>query len=243
MTSPDNSWRSSLLSYLTSEGSPGRESILLLLSSPGHPQDHAALHLDACQPWSRGGAGHFTGFLEILFLAPERILREADEVAAEACGKVHREVRGDPRYSPKEWVHVRISLLPNVPIFRRPTLPRSEDVGLLVEIRGTVVKTALPRTLEKAKTMRCSRCGTEFLASADYAQFYRLSRPSSCPGSSGCPGTYFSVVSRAGEKNNLELCADFQEIKVQEQVSKVNVPQTRMKLRVVLIVCSSLEIA
>ncbi len=67
--------------------------------------------------------------------------------------------------------------------------------------------------------MRCPRCGATFLSPGDYGQFYRPVRPTVCPGASGCPGSYFAVVSDPGESQNLEMCVDYQEVKIQEQVS------------------------
>ncbi len=97
------SWHSNFETYLTSKASPGREGVLGLLRSTSAPDEHTALLLDACKTWE----GDFGKFLETLFLDPERILCEADQVLRKACQEVYDEVKGeDGGCSLKEKVSV-----------------------------------------------------------------------------------------------------------------------------------------
>ncbi len=141
-------------------------------------------------------------------------------MAVEACRQVFDQKQGRDRdgLTLKHNVHLRISVLPNVYPFVRAGLPRSQDVGQLVQLRGTVVRAVQPRMLEKTKRLICSRCGGTCEADADYSQFYRLQRPAVCPVGAGCKGTYFNLAAKPEDKNNADTCVDFQEVKIQEQV-------------------------
>ena len=99
---------------------------------------------------------------------------------------------------------------------QRTTVPKSEDVGLLVALKGTVIKSSVQRMLEFKRLVQCAKCGHTFQVEADFEQYYKMILPAKCPNSQGdCPGNTFKTV---GKDLNFELCRDYQEIKVQEQV-------------------------
>lgn len=93
--------------------------------------------------------------------------------------------------------------------------PFCADIGEVVALKGTVIKSSLPRMLEFAKTFSCAKCGHSFTEQADYHQSYKFDPPSVCPGDDSCPSTYFKAVDGVV---NSEFCRDYQEIKIQEQL-------------------------
>lgn len=71
--------------------------------------------------------------------------------------------------------------------------------------------------LEFARMMVCGRCAHSFLLEADYELHYKMNIPKKCPNTVPCEGKVFLPATKA---INIDLCRDYQEIQVQEQVSK-----------------------
>ena len=77
----------------------------------------------------------------------------------------------------KHNVHVRFFSLPQFPEFFRNTIPRSCDVGKLLSISGTVIRTTTVKMLECEREFVCTRCKHSFTVEADFEQYYLLPRP------------------------------------------------------------------
>eukprot|EP01132_Coremiostelium_polycephalum_P009733 gene9733-11953_t len=93
------------------------------------------------------------------------------------------------------------------------TLPRSSDYGLFVEFRGTVVRTAQPKVLERTKNFECTKCGHIIESTIDYEQYNMFVLPKRCTNpESNCVGGTFNPINQPGEH------IDYQEIKLQEQI-------------------------
>lgn len=202
---------SALRRYLTTGA--GRPMIEDLLKRPD-PDRPASLVLSAAQL-------NAVGLHEVwphVLLQPEKALAACDRALARACQDVYAELEDRSDCSVKTKVHFRLSDLPREEELSRSTVPRGRDAGLFLALRATVVKVGAPKMLETAKTFACAKCGHTFLLRADYDTYYGLERPAACPGASRCTGTNFQAV--RGADANLEFCRDFQEIKVQEQVTK-----------------------
>ncbi|XP_071450357.1 uncharacterized protein [Hetaerina americana] len=122
-------------------------------------------------------------------------------------------------YTIKPKVHARMTALPVCPELHRITLPRNNDVGCFLRFTGTVVRTTTPKMLEFQRSYRCTKCGLTSVAKADYDQFYAIPIPSKCKNPESCPGTNFSAM----QVINSENFKDFQEIKIQEQASKLSI--------------------
>ena len=121
---------------------------------------------------------------------------------------------------PKEHIHFRVMGMPMCPEVHRSTIPRNQDFGKFLCIQGTVIRTTQARILEYEREYKCTKCGHEFLAKAEYDQYYMIQVPVQCPKSSGnCRSTSFKAV----EKNIPVYRKDYQEIKLQEQIQKLAV--------------------
>ncbi|XP_046400755.1 DNA helicase MCM9-like [Ischnura elegans] len=125
----------------------------------------------------------------------------------------------EKKYAIKPKVHARMTALPVCPELHRITLPRNDDVGCFLRFTGTVVRTTTPKMLEFQRTYKCTKCGHISLAKADYDQFYAIPAPSKCKNPEECPGNNFSAIQVIDSTN----FKDFQEIKIQEQASKLNI--------------------
>lgn len=115
----------------------------------------------------------------------------------------------------KRNVHVRITALPICPELHKSAFPRNEDVGCFLRITGTVVRRTVSKMLEYGKEYICSKCKYSFTVMADYELHYVLNAPSTCKNPEGCEGTNFAAM-------DSYLYKDYQEIKLQEQVAKLD---------------------
>ena len=122
-------------------------------------------------------------------------------------------------YKPK--VHVRISNMSS-PGYYRVRLPRSDMVGSMVTVRGTVIRTGTPQMLEYSRLVQCTRCKHRFRIEADIEEYFRFPKLPQCPSKEGaggkaCPSKVFQPVEGSAK------CRDYQEIKVQEQIQSLGV--------------------
>jgi len=124
-------------------------------------------------------------------------------------------------YDPRP-LHARLVHLPPHMQFCKPTLSSisSADVGTVVQICGTCVRTGPVRMMETIRTYQClgKGCGHTFSVNADFGTTNNaLPQPIVCPRPAGeCDSTSFAVVADGSEH------ADYQEMKVQESASALN---------------------
>jgi DNA helicase MCM9 len=139
------------------------------------------------------------------------------------------------QWSLKDKVYCRIQDMPPIPQLRKPNISclRSTDVGGLLEVSGTVIRTGMVKLLERTKTYTCgsSRCKHKFTVSADLMQGNILIPPTACPSNTGnlCKSTTFQQV------EDETLACDYQEIKIQEQVQNLAVGSIPRSIIVVLV--------
>ena len=142
---------------------------------------------------------------------------------------------------PGEWinkrnVHVRIINLPDCFIKDKVSDIRSADYNRLIQVSGTIVRTLSVQMLESMKTFRCEgrTCNNcEFHVPADVEQGYAFVAPKKCPsdpranrGGKPCNCTQFEQID--------ERLTDFQEIRIQENVSKLSMGSMPRSISVIL---------
>lgn len=87
--------------------------------------------------------------------------------------------------------------------------------------------------LEAQKRFECLKCQSRFPMTYDREQHNLIPKPFMCLGTKGCEGTKFKeVVMQAGELP--DSCLDYQEIKIQEDVSKLVLGSIPKSIAVVL---------
>ena len=124
----------------------------------------------------------------------------------------------------KQHVHTRLKNMPICPELTRATLPRTDDVGRFLAITGTVIRATTVKMLEYEREFLCTKCKHIFTVSADFEQCYALSPPARCPGNPGespCDSSKFKCTQDVTA--NPTACRDYQEVKIQEQISKLAV--------------------
>lgn len=115
-------------------------------------------------------------------------------------------------------VHARLVHLPPTCCLESVAKMEAEDVGKIVQLSGTVVRTSPVQMYESARTYKCkgkNGCSRTFVQYADLEQRTNaLVQPDRCPllleGGQRCKGTNLQL------ENDGSVHTDYQEIKIQE---------------------------
>ncbi|KAA6392557.1 MAG: hypothetical protein EZS28_011914 [Streblomastix strix] len=92
------------------------------------------------------------------------------EIAAREAQELIRESGGDEEFSDaevKEHVHIRLHDLPCDEGTLKGQLPRAEDIGSLVGVQGTVIRTGIVKMLMASQTYICKNCHRMIICSAN----------------------------------------------------------------------------
>ncbi|KAG0631424.1 hypothetical protein M758_1G252000 [Ceratodon purpureus] len=171
----------------------------------------------------------------LLYLQPEKLLSLFDEAVREAQGvtlMAHKQRQG---MAVKEHVHVRLNVHGSA--FECPeTRPnigrvRVRDVGRLLTLKGTVIRTGAVKILEGEQEYECGKCKFRFKVEtmADLGNTIQL--PSICPSEKHkpCAGNKFKPV-----EGSTSVCRDYQEIKIQESMQTLGMGSIPRSIVVVL---------
>ncbi|PSN31662.1 hypothetical protein C0J52_14963 [Blattella germanica] len=121
------------------------------------------------------------------------------------------------KFTVKHNIHARMTALPVCPELHRTIFPRNEDVSSFLRVSGTVVRITAAKMLEFKRDYVCAKCKFTETVKADYEQYYTISNPTNCSNPAGCKGVNIHPVKTA---DNFYY-KDYQEIKLQEQVTKL----------------------
>jgi len=135
---------------------------------------------------------------------------------------LHALKRNREGYEPKP-LHARLTRLPPHMQCCKSSLSSiaAADVGTVVQICGTCVRTGPVRMMETMRTYQClgKGCGCKFSVNADFGTTNNaLPAPTICPRADDgeCNSTAFAIVPNGSEH------ADYQEMKVQESTSALS---------------------
>ncbi|KAJ1958489.1 DNA helicase mcm9 [Linderina pennispora] len=154
--------------------------------------------------------------------SPTRYLPLFSQACTTAQTRAKQQSHLSPEFTVKEDVQVRITHLPNHPSLVRMKIPGSEDIGKLVSISGTVIRTGVVKMMETQRLYVCGKCRGSFMMPAEVEQYNYIPKPTRCmvPNEEFCNSTnFFPATTDTGDA--LQYCADYQEIKVQEQVGRL----------------------
>lgn len=133
--------------------------------------------------------------------------------------------KGNAKGIPATRVHARLFHLPPTCCRTSVASMNATDVGKIVQLSGTVVRTSPVQMYESARTYKCNGkkgCSRTFLQKADLEQRSNaLVTPDRCPllleGGKRCQGTNLQL-----EKNG-SVHTDYQEVKIQEAASRIGI--------------------
>ena len=151
---------------------------------------------------------------ELIYREPGRMIPLLDDallVAQKYLKKIHHL---KDHLSIKSHAKVRLT---RMIVCERSSVPRSADVGNLIVFSGKVIRTGMVKVLEIQRNFQCVKCGMSFPMTYDREQYNLVPKPFQCQ-FTGCVGSKFKeIISEIGENP----CCDYQEIKIQEDVSKL----------------------
>lgn len=129
---------------------------------------------------------------------------------------------------------VRFDHLPLNPETTRGRIPKSNDSGQILSIRGTVIRTEQPKMMLWNIVFECTKCKQVWVEHADIESFDPTPTPRFCKSNMTPPCSSRSFVPYNTDTTN-ENCRDYQEIKIQEQVHHLGIGALPRAITVILL--------
>ncbi|CAH9125679.1 unnamed protein product [Cuscuta epithymum] len=199
-----------LQKYLEKHHSEQLQSITL---APDH-RLHYPLHVDFA-----GVMDEYPHIAQLIFSQPDDYLLLFDESAVLAQ-KVPSEF-GEARF--KSHIHVRINPCGS-PLECPESFPsigrvRVKHRGILLTLKGTVIRSGPVKMIEGEKLYQCRRCKHRFRVYPEVETRNSIPKPTSCPSQKPkfCESTNFQLV------EDSMVCRDYQEIKIQESTQVLGI--------------------
>ena len=127
----------------------------------------------------------------------------------------------------KENVHVRFIDLPADELTLKSSLPGAGDIGKLIAVQGTVIRTGVVKMLAAQHKFLCTRCHSPIFVQTDIELNYQIVKPTTCSNPE-CTSTSFTLVEGGTKFRN------YQEIKIQELIQRLQVGSVPRVFPVVL---------
>ncbi|CAA7400958.1 unnamed protein product [Spirodela intermedia] len=172
---------------------------------------------------------------QLLFSHPASLLPLFDQAARLSQGVVldgSKELAGGA--FPKDFVHVRINV-GGSPLECPETSPRIGRLrvkhrGILLTVKGTVIRSGAVKMIEGEREYMCRRCKHRFKVQPELESGNVIRLPTSCPskGAKSCDGANFQFV------ENSIVCHDYQEIKIQESAQVMGVGSIPRSIPIIL---------
>ncbi|PIA52022.1 hypothetical protein AQUCO_01000125v1 [Aquilegia coerulea] len=185
------------------------------------PMLHYSLQIDFAELTE-----HDPSLSHLLYSQPNDLLPVFDNAAryAQNCANA----------SIKEFVHVRINVSGS-PLESPESFPsigrvRVKHRGILLTLKGTVIRTGSIKMIEGEREYECRKCKHKFKVYPELETGNSIHLPSSCPSqrSRACEGTSFQYV------EGTIVCHDYQEIKIQESTQVLSVGSIPRSMPVIL---------
>lgn len=161
-------------------------------------------------------------FAILIINHPHKILPLLDCAIIAAERSISHDNESQSDFEVKLNVHVRFTDVPIIPEVFIPKYPRCKNVGKLICLSGTVIRTGSLKMMETFRMYECCICKKIQRVDSDESTFGSIKKPTPCQGDHGkgkCNSLKFDQIQQEGVQN----CIDYQEIKIQEQVAKIGV--------------------
>ncbi|KAK8508536.1 hypothetical protein V6N13_130687 [Hibiscus sabdariffa] len=170
----------------------------------------------------------------LVFANPTDYLRFFDQAAILAHKRVLEDMVLHEKGVEKKFIHVRFNVCGS-PLEFPETFPRIGRVrvkhrGILLTLKGTVIRSGAVKMYEGQRTYQCKRCKHMFPVYPELETRITVTLPSVCPSqrSKPCEGNKFISV------ENTTVCHDYQEIKIQESTQVLGVGVIPRSILVIL---------
>ncbi|KAJ8529904.1 hypothetical protein K7X08_036739 [Anisodus acutangulus] len=214
-----------LAAYLLNHHSEQLDSIIV---SPD-PRLHYSLYVDFAEIMDDNPS-----LSQFIFAKPTEYLPLFDEAALWAQKVIWADVKQRENASVKDNIHVRINISGS-PLECPETFPsigrvRVKHRGILLTIKGTVIRSGAVKMIEGERIYECRRCKHRFKVYPEVETRNSIPKPIFCPSQRPkfCESTSFQLV----EDN--KICHDYQEIKIQESTQVLGVGAIPRSIPVIL---------
>ncbi|CAN4107941.1 unnamed protein product [Withania somnifera] len=214
-----------LAAYLLNHHSKHLTSIIL---APD-PRLHYSLYVDFAEIMDDNPA-----LSQFIFAKPTEYLPLFDEAAVWAQKVILADLKQCENASVKDNIHVRINISGS-PLECPETFPsigrvRVKHRGILLTIKGTVIRSGAVKMIEGERVYECRRCKHRFKVYPEVETRNSIPNPIFCPSqrSKICESTSFQLV-----EDNM-ICHDYQEIKIQESTQVLGVGAIPRSIPVIL---------
>ncbi|KAL3620957.1 DNA helicase mcm9 [Castilleja foliolosa] len=200
--------------------------ILQTIILASDPRLHYPLHIEFAELMDENPP-----LAHLIFSQPTEYLPLFDESAVWAQKVVYEDFKKMENASVKDYVHVRINICGS-PLECPETFPsigrvRVKHRGILLTLKGTVIRSGAVKMIEGEKIYECRVCKHRIKVYPEVETRNTVSRPTFCP-SKNCESTRFQIV----EDN--KICHDYQEIKIQESTQVLGVGAIPRSIPVIL---------
>ncbi|XP_059313775.1 probable DNA helicase MCM9 [Lycium ferocissimum] len=193
------------------------------------PRLHYSVYLDFAEIMDDNPTlSHF------IFAKPTDYLPIFDQAALWAQKVIWADIKQRENASVKDNIHVRINISGS-PLECPETFPsigrvRVKHRGILLTIKGTVIRSGAVKMIEGERIYECRRCKHRFKVYPEVETRNSIPKPIFCPSQRPkfCESTSFQLV----EDN--KICHDYQEIKIQESTQVLGVGAIPRSLPVIL---------
>ncbi|KAM3377519.1 putative DNA helicase MCM9 isoform X2 [Capsicum galapagoense] len=214
-----------LAAYLLKHHSEQLSSIILAAD----PRLHYSLCVDFAEIMDDNPA-----LSQFIFAKPTEYLPLFDEAAVWAQKVILADLKQCENASAKDNIHVRINISGS-PLECPETFPsigrvRVKHRGILLTIKGTVIRSGAVKMIEGERIYECRRCKHRFKVYPEVETRNSIPKPIICPSQRYqiCESTSFQLV----EDN--KICHDYQEIKIQESTQLLGVGAIPRSVPVIL---------
>eukprot|EP00268_Persea_americana_P060899 TRINITY_DN7637_c0_g1_i3.p1 TRINITY_DN7637_c0_g1~~TRINITY_DN7637_c0_g1_i3.p1 ORF type:complete len:552 (+),score=79.64 TRINITY_DN7637_c0_g1_i3:59-1657(+) len=170
----------------------------------------------------------------LVFSQPTEFLPLLDNAALLAQGIFQEKFKDRESVLFKEFVHVRINICGS-PLEFPETFPRIGRVrvkhrGILLTLKGTVIRSGTVKMIEGEREYECRKCKHVFKVYPELETGNSIRLPTSCPSkrSKPCEGLNFQFVEGS------IICHDYQEIKIQESTQVLGVGSIPRSIPIIL---------
>ncbi|CAK9174061.1 unnamed protein product [Ilex paraguariensis] len=171
----------------------------------------------------------------LIFSQPTEYLPLFDDSANWAQKVVFMDFKGWDDASVKDFVHIRINISGS-PLEFPETFPsigrvRVKHRGILLTLKGTVIRSGAIKMIEGEKIYECRKCKHRFKVYPEVETRNSIPKPTVCPSQKPkfCESTSFQLI----EDSN-KICHDYQEIKIQESTQVLGVGAIPRSIPVIL---------
>ncbi|KAL1534354.1 DNA helicase mcm9, variant 2 [Salvia divinorum] len=196
----------------------------IILSSD--PRLHYPLHVDFAELMDDNPP-----LAHLIFEHPKEFLPLFDDSAVWAQRVIFEDFKRMENASVKAYIHIRINVAGS-PFECAETFPsigrvRVRHRGILLTLKGTVIRTSAVKMIEGEKIYECRVCKHRFKVYPEVETGNSIPRPTFCP-SQNCESTRFQIIEERS------ICHDYQEIKIQESTQVLGVGAIPRSIPVIL---------